>query len=79
MAWARSQPEEGLWRRLRLRRAWRLAVTDEVVAKAKAADAVIFGSVSGPKWDEVPYSIRPEAGLLRLRKDLPLAPICDPP
>src|SRR5919206_2266487 len=47
-------------------------VTDETVAKAKAADAVIFGSVGGPKWDEVPYEHRPEAGLLRLRKDLEL-------
>ena len=43
-----------------------------MVAKAKAADAVIFGSVGGPKWDKVPYEHRPEAGLLRLRKDLQL-------
>jgi 3-isopropylmalate dehydrogenase len=49
-----------------------VAVTDETVAKAKAADAVIFGSVGGPKWDKVPYDVRPEAGLLRLRKDLDL-------
>jgi 3-isopropylmalate dehydrogenase len=49
-----------------------VAVTDETVAKAKAADAVIFGSVGGPKWDKVPYEHRPEAGLLRLRKDLQL-------
>jgi 3-isopropylmalate dehydrogenase len=49
-----------------------VAVTDEVVGKAKAADAVIFGSVGGPKWDKVPYEQRPEAGLLRLRKDLQL-------
>jgi len=42
------------------------------VAKAKAADAVIFGAVGGPKWDKVPYDARPEAGLLRLRKDLAL-------
>jgi 3-isopropylmalate dehydrogenase len=47
-------------------------VTDETVAKAHAADAVIFGSVGGPKWDGVPYEHRPEAGLLRLRKDLAL-------
>ena len=40
--------------------------------KAKAADAVIFGAVGGPKWDKVPYDVRPEAGLLRLRKDLAL-------
>jgi 3-isopropylmalate dehydrogenase len=49
-----------------------VAVTDETVEKAKAADAVIFGSVGGPKWDKVPYEHRPEAGLLRLRKDLDL-------
>ncbi|MEQ1647721.1 MAG: 3-isopropylmalate dehydrogenase, partial [Hyphomicrobiaceae bacterium] len=47
-------------------------VTDETVAKAMAADAVIFGAVGGPKWDKVPYDKRPEAGLLRLRKDLDL-------
>ena len=49
-----------------------LAVTDECVAKAKASDAVIFGAVGGPKWADVPYAHRPEAGLLRLRKDLDL-------
>jgi len=49
-----------------------VAITDAMVAKAKAADAVIFGSVGGPKWDTVPYEHRPEAGLLRLRKDLQL-------
>ncbi len=49
-----------------------VAITDETMAKAKAADAVIFGSVGGPKWDKVPYDVRPEAGLLRLRKDLDL-------
>src|SRR5881227_2914516 len=49
-----------------------VSVTDETVAKAKAADAVIFGSVGGPKWDKVPYEHRPEAGLLRLRKDIEL-------
>src|SRR5256884_3818841 len=48
------------------------SITDATVAKAKAADAVIFGSVGGPKWDAVPYDVRPEAGLLRLRKDLGL-------
>ena len=42
------------------------------MAKAAAADAVIFGAVGGPKWDKVVYEKRPEAGLLRLRKDLDL-------
>ena len=49
-----------------------VAVTDACVAKAKASDAVIFGAVGGPQWDKVPYEVRPEAGLLRLRKDLDL-------
>ena len=44
----------------------------ETLAKAAAADAVVFGAVGGPKWDKVPYERRPEAGLLRLRKDLDL-------
>jgi 3-isopropylmalate dehydrogenase len=45
-------------------------VTDATVARALAADAVLFGSVGGPKWDSVPFEIRPEAGLLRLRKEM---------
>ncbi len=49
-----------------------VAIADETMQKAHAADAVIFGAVGGPKWDTVPYDVRPEAGLLRLRKDLGL-------
>src|SRR5580698_765542 len=52
--------------------AHKVAVTDETMAKAHAADAIIFGAVGGPKWDKVPFDVRPEAGLLRLRKDLGL-------
>ena len=48
------------------------AISDEDMAKAMAADAVLFGAVGGPKWDGVPYDVRPEAGLLRLRKDMEL-------
>src|SRR5213083_2864966 len=48
------------------------SITDATMAKAMAADAVIFGAVGGPKWDSVPYEARPEAGLLRLRKELGL-------
>src|SRR5712692_3574691 len=48
------------------------SITDATMAKAMAAGAVIFGAVGGPKWDAVPYDVRPEAGLLRLRKDLGL-------
>jgi 3-isopropylmalate dehydrogenase len=50
----------------------RLPITDATMAKADAADAIIFGAIGGPKWDGVPYEHRPEAGLLRLRKDLGL-------
>jgi 3-isopropylmalate dehydrogenase len=52
--------------------AHRVAISEEAMALAHAADAVIFGAVGGPKWDKVPYEARPEAGLLRLRKDLEL-------
>src|SRR5450432_2902147 len=52
--------------------AHKVSITDATMDKAKAADAIIFGSVGGPKWDKVPYDERPEAGLLRLRKDLGL-------
>ena len=47
-------------------------VSDADVARAAAADAVLLGAVGGPAWDGVAYEIRPEAGLLRLRKDLGL-------
>ena len=49
-----------------------LPLTEEALAKARAADAIVFGAVGGPKWDKVAYDIRPEAGLLRLRKALDL-------
>src|SRR6187455_1163892 len=52
--------------------AHKVSITDATMAKAHAADAVLFGAVGGPKWDSVPYDVRPEAGLLRLRKDLAL-------
>jgi 3-isopropylmalate dehydrogenase len=45
---------------------------DETVERALAADAVLFGSVGGPKWDSLPFESRPELGILRLRKDLGL-------
>ncbi len=49
-----------------------VAISEDDMKKALAADAVLFGAVGGPKWDSVPYEVRPEAGLLRLRKDLQL-------
>ncbi len=48
------------------------AISDDDMKRALAADAVLFGAVGGPKWDDVPYDVRPEAGLLRLRKEMEL-------
>jgi 3-isopropylmalate dehydrogenase len=52
--------------------AHKVSITEDTMAKAHQADAVIFGAVGGPQWDKVPFDVRPEAGLLRLRKDLGL-------
>ena len=49
-----------------------VAISDETMETALSADAVLFGAVGGPAWDNVAYDVRPEAGLLRLRKDLDL-------
>jgi 3-isopropylmalate dehydrogenase len=49
------------------------ALTDEVLAACRAADAVLLGAVGGPKWDTTdPDAPRPEQGLLGLRKGLGL-------
>ena len=48
------------------------AISEADMELARAADAVLLAAVGGPKWDGVPYEVRPEAGLLRLRKDLGL-------
>src|SRR3990170_6325872 len=48
------------------------AISNATMERSLAADAVMLGAVGGPKWDGVPYDQRPEAGLLRLRKDLEL-------
>ncbi|WP_029004027.1 3-isopropylmalate dehydrogenase [Azorhizobium doebereinerae] len=48
------------------------AISDAAMERAKAADAILLGAVGGPKWANVPYEARPEAGLLRLRKELAL-------
>ena len=49
-----------------------VAILDETMETALSVDAVLFGAVGGPQWDNVAYELRPEAGLLRLRKDLDL-------
>ena len=48
------------------------SISEAAMARARAADAILFGAVGGPKWSKAPYEARPEAGLLRLRKDLGL-------
>ena len=47
-------------------------LTDAALERAKQADAVLLGAVGGPKWDSIDFNIRPEAGLLALRKELQL-------
>lgn len=45
-------------------------LTEEAVKVALNSDAVLFGSVGGPKWDDLPTEIRPEKAVLGLRKAL---------
>ena len=47
-----------------------ISLTDETLADCQAADAILFGAVGGPKWDDPNAKDRPERGLLRLRKGL---------
>lgn len=48
------------------------SLPDEMLEKARQADAVLLGAVGGPKWDGVSKENRPERGLLRLRAGLGL-------
>lgn len=52
--------------------AYGVPLADETLDKCRTSDAIIMGAVGGPKWDNVDYNIRPEAGLLKLRKELDL-------
>ena len=45
-------------------------LTKDVLAQALASDAVLLGAVGGPRWANVPRALRPEAGLLRLRREM---------
>src|SRR5216683_1690088 len=45
---------------------------EKTLRAALAADAVLFGAVGGPKWDTLPFALKPERGLLRLRKEMDL-------
>ncbi|NSL93303.1 3-isopropylmalate dehydrogenase [Acetobacter syzygii] len=47
-------------------------IRDEVIEKAWAADAVLFGSVGDPKWGHVSFDKRPEVAILKLRQELGL-------
>ncbi len=47
-------------------------LSETTLAAAMGADAVLLGACGGPRWADVAFAIRPEAGLLRLRKDMEL-------
>ena len=45
---------------------------DDTMAKAQEVDAVLLGAVGGPQYDDLDFSVKPERGLLRLRKEMDL-------
>lgn len=45
---------------------------DDTMARAQGVDAVLLGAVGGPKYDKLPFEVKPERGLLRLRKEMDL-------
>ncbi len=45
---------------------------DQTMDRARQADAVLLGAVGGPQWDDLDFALKPERGLLRLRKELEL-------
>ena len=47
-------------------------LSDATMARAQAVDAVLLGAVGGPKYDSLDFSVKPERGLLRLRKEMDL-------
>lgn len=47
-------------------------ITDATLARARAADAILFGAVGGPQWASQPFDNRPEIAILRLRSELGL-------
>lgn len=51
---------------------YRNALRPSTLAMCKKQDAVLFGAVGGPKWDDPRASVRPEDGILRVRKELGL-------
>ena len=51
---------------------YKTPITEKVISKAKASDGVLLGSVGAPKYENLPFDLRPERGLLKLRKELDL-------
>ena len=47
-------------------------LTDETMQAAQDVDAVLLGAVGGPAYDDLDFSVKPERGLLRLRKEMDL-------
>lgn len=47
-------------------------LADETLEKALSSDAVMLGAVGGQKWDDLEFKLRPEQGLLKIRKELDL-------
>lgn len=47
-------------------------IPDETIEGSKKSDAILFGSIGGYKWDDLPREMKPESGLLKLRKELGL-------
>ncbi|MEI4233040.1 3-isopropylmalate dehydrogenase [Roseovarius sp. D22-M7] len=47
-------------------------LTDAAMARAQDVDAVLLGAVGGPKYDDLDFAVKPERGLLRLRKEMDL-------
>ncbi len=43
---------------------------EETIQGCKTSDAILFGAIGGEKWDRLPRELRPESGLLKLRKEL---------
>ena len=49
-----------------------IPLTNETINLCKESDAVLLGAVGGPKWDSLSHQVKPEAGLLKIRKELEL-------
>ncbi|WP_068114219.1 3-isopropylmalate dehydrogenase [Tropicimonas marinistellae] len=47
-------------------------LSDATMAKAQEVDAILLGAVGGPQYDDLDFSVKPERGLLRLRKEMDL-------